>query len=191
MQHTLRSGRAWRLPIRHAFQATDRSPTHAALYCVGSPFTLPTACLHICCRVHDIEAKYYADGEDAYDMRKYLRKRGNRVTAPPPRIEQFTEPKQPTSREQKDGVDGEEKAAGTEGKEAGADKAVEAEEGGREKDKKKKKKKKGQAAKEDKTDTAAVAKEKAEEKPAELVKQDIEAAMAALQLQTKKTKQKG
>jgi hypothetical protein len=25
------------------------------------------------CRINDIEAKYYADGEDAYDMRKYLR----------------------------------------------------------------------------------------------------------------------
>jgi peptide alpha-N-acetyltransferase len=23
--------------------------------------------------IHDVEAKYYADGEDAYDMRKYFR----------------------------------------------------------------------------------------------------------------------
>lgn len=24
-------------------------------------------------KIHDVEAKYYADGEDAYDMRKYLK----------------------------------------------------------------------------------------------------------------------
>lgn len=24
-------------------------------------------------RIHDTEAKYYADGEDAYDMRKHLK----------------------------------------------------------------------------------------------------------------------
>ena len=29
-------------------------------------------------RIHDVEGKYYADGEDAYEMRKYL------GSAPPP-----------------------------------------------------------------------------------------------------------
>lgn len=28
---------------------------------------------HRACSIHDREAKYYADGEDAYDMRKKLR----------------------------------------------------------------------------------------------------------------------
>lgn len=28
-------------------------------------------------KIHDVEAKYYADGEDAYDMRKYLKGKQN------------------------------------------------------------------------------------------------------------------
>jgi len=37
--------------------------------------------------IHDIEAKYYADSEDAYDMRKYFAKKGatdgNALPKPP------------------------------------------------------------------------------------------------------------
>ena len=28
-------------------------------------------------KIHDVEAKYYADGEDAYDMRKYFKGKQN------------------------------------------------------------------------------------------------------------------
>lgn len=35
-------------------------------------FPLLHSC-HILTRIHDIEAKYYADGEDAYDMRRSLK----------------------------------------------------------------------------------------------------------------------
>ena len=52
-------------------------------------FTLYTRGLNF--EIHDIEAKYYADSEDAYDMRKYLKagkaKRGTNAAAlpqPPP-----------------------------------------------------------------------------------------------------------
>ena len=146
------------------------------------------------CRVHDIEAKYYADGEDAYDMRKYLRKKGNRVTAPPPRIEQLSEiqkekeqqqqQKEQQQKEQKEQTDGETKAAAAEGKDEkdGGGKTASGEE---DKKKDKKKKKKGKGGKDE-----SVAKEKVDEKPVELAKQDIGAVIAALQLQAKKAKQK-
>ena len=139
--------------------------------------------------MHDIEAKYYADGEDAYDMRKYLRKKGNRVTAPPPRIEQLLDANK-HSRELKDGTDSTEgKAAAAEGKE---EKDGERAAGGEEeKDKKKKKKKgKGKGGRDERSESGSAGRGAVEEKPAELVKQDIGAAIAALQLQTKKSKQK-
>lgn len=130
-------------------------------------------------------------------MRKYLRKKGNRVTAPPPRLEQLLEHTQPDkekdkkeSKEQPDAAEAKAAAAGTsaaEGKEDKEDKTAGGGGAEDEKDKKKKKKKKGKGGKDE---PAAAAKEKVEDKPVELAKQDIGAAIAALQLQAKKAKQK-
>lgn len=64
----------------HAWHQRDPASSLLACDCAGDlqriqqlkapAQSLPAWC---CCRIHDREAKYYADGEDAFDMRKYLK----------------------------------------------------------------------------------------------------------------------
>ncbi len=40
------------------------------------PHGSPPLCVSACrCRIHDTDLKYYANGEDAYEMRKYFKEK--------------------------------------------------------------------------------------------------------------------